>query len=81
VSWDENYVNDDIPVSYMYIGSRPETDKFTKPSKQHQLISGLFDDEFFKFRGEPGRHFREYRNKFDKILTMTTGDLTEDDKV
>ena len=57
----------------MYIDEAPDKSKFEGVYKCKQLVNGVFDEQFFKFTGEKGRHFREYRNKYDKKTKMKVG--------
>lgn len=70
ISFDPKFTSSDTQVLYMYIDEEPTRDQFASIYKCKQLVNGPFDAEFFKFKGEKGRHFREYRNKFGKKLQM-----------
>ena len=73
ISFDPSFQSNCAQVSYMYIDEAPDKSKFEGVYKCKQLVNGVFDEQFFKFTGEKGRHFRESRNKYDKKMEMKVG--------
>ena len=63
LSWDKNFTDKKVPVSYFYIDSKPSD---CRCSKMTQLIVGKFDEAYFKMSGNKNKRFRRIIHKYDK---------------